>query len=75
MYPDPSSKGSINLRLSQDQPSALDLVVTDLSGREISRRVSGTTVETSLSIAQPGMYLVAVLKDGQQIAVKKAVIQ
>ena len=40
VYPNPSSNGSINLRLSQNQSVALDLVVTDLSGREIQPQAS-----------------------------------
>lgn len=75
LYPNPSTDGSIKVKIQQEQAANLELIVTDLSGRQISsQNLSGTSIETAINLSQSGLYFVSLMKDGQRIAVKKAIL-
>lgn len=75
LFPNPN-QGSFSLSLELDQPKVLEVVVMNVHGQELIRRLMGisTAINEEFELSQKGIYLVQI-KSGAEVATIKVLVK
>jgi hypothetical protein len=74
VYPNPTAGGSATVSVSATQDLTYSVSVTDILGRQVQffdNIISNTTI--TVEAAQPGLYMVNLIKNGQAVITQKLV--
>ena len=76
MYPNPAS-GGVNVNISSDKSRDVQLFVFNVSGRKVMQKEyeSVQSIQFDMSGYNPGLYLVYLNIDGEELAVRKLIIK